>query len=70
MVQKLIAPGLGIVAFLAVLIGWGKVREFRGVQKERARVETQGAKIDAKAQAARKRAASDADRVLGRYYRD
>jgi hypothetical protein len=44
--------------------------QYKGVQKERSRVETQGAKTDVKAQGARKSAQSRADGVLTKYYRD
>jgi hypothetical protein len=55
-----------IVAFLA----WDASRVHKGVQKERARVERQGAKTDAKAQEARRAATAQHDKRLQQYYRD
>lgn len=63
---------IGIVA-VGCLGAWAAVKfkyEGQGVTKERARVEAKGKEVDAKAQAARRRATSDADRVLNKYYRD
>ena len=42
----------------------------QGVQKERARVEQTGKKIDAKAKRARAAATREPDRVLSKYCRD
>ncbi len=62
---------LGVAA--AVIVGyvaWDATRVQKGVQKERARVERQGAKIDARAQEARRAATAKPGGVLERYYRD
>jgi len=54
------------VAFFA----WDASRVNKGVQKERARVERQGNKIDAKAQDARRAATSQPDKRVQQYFRD
>jgi len=56
----------GLVAFFA----WDASRVHKGVQKERARVERQGNKIDAKAQEARRAATAQPDKRLQQYFRD
>lgn len=63
---RLIAAGVAIVAAVAAyqLIG------LRAVEKERARVEAQGKKTDAKAQAAARAARDKPDGVLRKYCRD
>lgn len=64
--------GIVLIGAAALIGVWGWVASIKSkaVHQERVRVEAQGAKIDAKAQTARKRAVGDADRVLSRYYRD
>lgn len=65
--------GLHIGLAAAVIVGyvaWDASRVNKGVQKERARVERTGNKIDAKAQDARRAAAAQPGRVLERHYRD
>jgi hypothetical protein len=65
--------GLHIGIAAAVIVGyvaWDASRVHKGVQKERARVERQGNKIDAKAQDARRAATAKPKRVLERFYRD
>lgn len=57
-------------AALAVAFGAFKFVEHKGAVKERARVESTGAKIDAKAQAKRANAAANPDQALQRYWRD
>jgi hypothetical protein len=57
------------VALLAIW-GWVASIKSKAVTEERARVEKTERKIDEKAKAARRRAVSDADRVLQGYYRD
>lgn len=62
---------IGIVAACVVgYFAWDASRVHKGVQKERARVERQGAKTDAKAQTARRAAAAKPAGVLDRFYRD
>jgi len=60
------------VVMLAVgaVFGWVASIKSKAVTEERARVEKTERKIDEKAKAARRRAVSDADRVLQGYYRD
>lgn len=67
---KLIRVGIVSVGALAAWFAYISSVKSGAVKQERARVEETGRKIDAKAQIARKRAVSDADRVLGKYYRD
>jgi hypothetical protein len=55
---------------LAALVIAYKSIEYKGVQKERARVVEQARKTDAKAQPARRAAERDSRRVLERYTRD
>lgn len=64
--------GFVVIGATAGLACWAWVASIKtkAVQGERVRVEEVGKKIDAKAQTARKRAVTDADRVLPRYYRD
>lgn len=64
--------GMAILIGAGLFAGWAWIASIKSgaVQKERARVETVGKKIDAKAQVARRRAVTDADRMLERYYRD
>ena len=59
-----------VAAALMAVWGWFKLHDSKVVKQERDRVETVGKQIDAKAQTARRRATSDADRVLPKYYRD
>lgn len=56
----------GLVAFFA----WDASRVHKGVQKERARVERQGQRTDAKAQDARRAAAAQPDKRVQQYFRD
>jgi len=56
----------GLVAFFA----WDASRVHKGVQNERARVERQGNKIDAKAQDARRAATAQPDKRVQQYFRD
>jgi len=60
---------IGAVALVAVW-GWVASIKSKAVNDYKSRVEIQERRTDAKAQTARKRAVSDADRVLGKYYRD
>lgn len=57
------------VAF-AAMAGWSAWMQGKGVNKERARVETIGKKIDAKARTARKKAEAKPHEALARYCRD
>lgn len=61
------------VAF-AAMAGWSLWLQDKGVQRERARVEASGKKIDAKARIARRRVAEkkpdDVQEALHRYCRD
>jgi hypothetical protein len=63
-----------IAAALLAMAGWSAWMTHRGVQKERSRVERIGKKIDAQAEAARKKVAakapSEIQRDLARYCRD
>lgn len=62
---------IGIAAALIVgYTAWDASRVQKGVQKERARVERQGQKTDAKAQEARRAATAKPASVLERFYRD
>ena len=62
---------IGIVAGLLVaFLAWDASRVNKGVQKERARVERQGNKIDAKAQDARRAATTQPDKRVQQYFRD
>ena len=65
--------GLHIGLAAALIVGWAAwdaSRVNKGVQKERARVERQGNKTDAKAQEARRAATAQHDKRLQQYYRD
>lgn len=53
---------------VAVFGGWLMLHDRKVVEKERIRVETTGARIDAKAQ--KKRAVAESNPDLGRWYRD
>jgi hypothetical protein len=66
------AQGAVVIISAALFAGWAWVASIKSkaVTEYKSRVEVQERKIDAKAKAARKRAVSDADRVLERYYRD
>lgn len=55
---------------LAAWFTWLSSVKSKAVTEYQSRVVIEERKIDAKAKAARKRAVSDADRVLERYYRD
>lgn len=55
---------------LAALIALHQFTKFQGVKEERARVEKEAMKRDAKAQPARRDAERNPSRVLERYYRD
>jgi tRNA A-37 threonylcarbamoyl transferase component Bud32 len=57
------------VAF-AAMAGWSAWMQSNGVNKERARVETIGKKIDAKARTARTKAEAKPDDALRRWCRD
>lgn len=74
MISILAGRGLSIIciitAALLALWGWGYSQQYKGVQKERARVEKQATKINAQAQRAADRARSNPRRVLGKYLRD
>jgi len=62
---------IGVVAgVLVAFFAWDASRVQKGVQKERARVERQGSKIDAKAQEARRAATAQPDKRLQQYFRD
>lgn len=61
---------IGIAAVAASFSIWLARHDRKVVHEYRSRVEATERKIDAKAQTARKRAASDADRLLPKYYRD
>jgi hypothetical protein len=62
---------LAVVAIaVSAVVGWVASIKSKAVTEERARVEKTERKIDEKAKAARRRAVSDADRVLQGYYRD
>ena len=60
-----LVAGLAVTAF-----AWDRSRIQVGVEKERARVEKEGIKIDAKASIARRDAERDASRRLQHYFRD
>lgn len=69
--QGRVATGLALVAMLVGIRAWDVSHQRNvGVQKERARVETQGKKTDAKAQSARRAAEQRPDDSLRRFYRD
>ena len=55
---------------LAAMAAWSATMVSKGVNKERARVERVGAKIDAKAKRARAAAEREPNRVLRQYCRD
>jgi hypothetical protein len=55
---------------LAAMAGWSAWMQSKGVNKERARVETIGKKIDAKARTARKKAEAKPHDSLRAYCRD
>lgn len=64
-----LAASAGLALAAVVLFGsWLFTHDRKVVQKERVRVETTGARIDAKAQ--QKRAAAESRPDLGRWYRD
>lgn len=69
-IAKLIRIGIIAAGCLGAWVAVKFKYESQGATKERARVEAKGKEVDAKAQAARRRATSDADRVLSKYYRD
>mgnify|MGYP000858777954 CR=1 FL=1 len=62
--MALIAAALAVAAFG----GWLMIHDTKTVNRERARVEAQGSKIDAKAQ--QKRAAAESKPDLSRWMRD
>lgn len=64
--------GAVVIVSAALFAGWAWVAAIKSkaVNDYKSRVEIQERKIDAKAQTARKRAVTDADRVLPKYYRD
>lgn len=68
--MKIARLGLIAAGALAAWGAWLWQHDSKVIRKEQVRVEEQGKKVDAKAQTARKRAATDADRVLPKYYRD
>lgn len=59
-----------ITAALLALWGWGYSQQYKGVVKERARVEKQAQKVNDKARRAADRARTDPKRVLSKYIRD
>lgn len=62
---------IGIVAGLLVMFfAWDASRVNKGVRKERARVEREGNKIDAKAQDARRAATAQPNKRVQQYFRD
>ncbi len=65
-VGRLSIIGGGLAAIVAIFYA----TQYSGVKKERARVEIEAKKTDAKAQPARRAAERDPASVLGRYYRD
>ena len=66
-----VAMGLALLAALGALRAWDVSHQRSvGVAKERASVEAQGQKIDAKAQDARRRAEQRSADSLRGYYRD
>lgn len=78
MISSLLLPllaryGLHIAAILAIgvtVATWDRSRVNAGVQKERARVEKIGEKIDAKASVARRKAEARPNDALRGYCRD
>jgi uncharacterized protein (DUF697 family) len=64
----------GYIAAVAAIgityVTWTTVQRNVGVQQERARVEREGSKTDAKAAVARRDAERDPDKRLQKYFRD
>ena len=67
--QLQLSLAAGVLA-LGMFAGWLMAHDAKTVNKERARVESTGAKIDAKAQAKRANAAAHPDQALQKYWRD
>lgn len=63
---RLSIVGVGLASLFAVY----KATEYKGIQKERERVNREAAKTDGQARTARSNALRDPDGVLKRYYRD